>query len=83
MAKWCNEWIRTPADERAVAEGCTFDLAAAERVSESQGAAADRVSKSRISVTVGLCFCGGLSEYGCSGGRRWNLGSGVRDVRES
>src|SRR5688572_27803390 len=32
MPKWCNEWIRTPADERAVAEGCTFDLAAAERV---------------------------------------------------
>ena len=30
-AGW-REWIRSEADERAVAEGCTFDLAAAERV---------------------------------------------------
>jgi phage terminase large subunit-like protein len=30
-AGWAH-WIRTPVDERAVAEGCWFDLAAAERV---------------------------------------------------
>lgn len=30
-AGW-SEWIRTEADERAVSEGCVFDLAAAERV---------------------------------------------------
>src|SRR5262245_38329666 len=30
-AGW-SEWIRTEADERAMSEGCYFDLAAAERV---------------------------------------------------
>ncbi len=30
-AGWA-EWIRSKADERAVSEGCTFDLKAAERV---------------------------------------------------
>jgi len=29
---WQREWVRTPGDETAVRAGCTFDLAAAERV---------------------------------------------------
>lgn len=32
MTTIASEWIRTKADERAVEEGCTFDLRAAERV---------------------------------------------------
>lgn len=32
MAKVDPRWIRTPSDELAIAEGCTFDLAAAEHV---------------------------------------------------
>ncbi len=31
MADW-SEWIRSPADERAVEQGCWFDIVAAERV---------------------------------------------------
>jgi integrase len=46
MADW-HEWIRTPADERAVGQGCTFDLQAAQRVAAGslKGATTDAWSK--------------------------------------